>query len=124
MVAKPPEGLETARIFSHPDLKRDTETAIISGFAANPNANVFGYGRNDLQSVAQALCPGVTQALGWLKSLGLEGRMTGSGSAVFAPVAAGHGQDIDLGSAPGGYRVRLCSTLNRHPLAGWATSDG
>ena len=126
VVAKPPDGLETARIFSHPDLKRDTETAIISGFAAHPNTNAFGYGRNDLQSVAQALCPGVTQALDWLKSLGLDGRMTGSGSAVFAPVPAGYGGDQgvspDFKSAPGTFQVRLCSNLDVHPLAGWATS--
>ena len=131
VVAKPPDGLETARIFSHPDLKRDTATAIISGFAANLNTNVFEYGRNDLQSVAQALSPGVTQALDWLKSLGLIGRMTGSGSAVFAHVPAdyclshdhGHGFDPDLKSAPSAFQVRLCRNLDVHPLAGWAPSD-
>lgn len=115
LVVKPQAGLETRAIFSDPDLKRDTETAIISGFAAN----AFGFGRNDLQPVAQKLCPGVTQALEWLQSLGLNGRMTGSGSAVFAPVL----QDFKLGPVPHGFQVRLCNSLAAHPLVGWATDD-
>lgn len=115
LVLKPPQGLETRLIFSDPSLKRDSETAIISGFAAN----TFGFGRNDLQSVAQSLCPGVSQALEWLASHGLSGRMTGSGSAVFAQVL----QDIDLMGAPGEFQARLCSSLDVHPLLGWAVSD-
>ena len=115
LVAKPSEGLATQSIFSDPALKRDTETAIISGFAAN----AFGFGRNDLQPVAQKLCPGVTQALQWLQSMGLSGRMTGSGSAVFAPVL----QDFILGSVPHGFQVRLCNSLEAHPLVGWAPND-
>ncbi|MDP2368636.1 4-(cytidine 5'-diphospho)-2-C-methyl-D-erythritol kinase [Rhodoferax sp.] len=112
LVVKPTAGLDTRSIFSDPSLKRDTETAIISGFAAN----AFGFGRNDLQPVAQELCPDVTQALQWLQSLGLSGRMTGSGSAVFAPVL----QDFSLGSVPHGFQIRLCSSLEAHPLVGWA----
>lgn len=115
LVVKPAEGLETRSIFSDPTLKRDTGTAIISGFAAN----AFGFGRNDLQPVAQKLCPGVTQALQWLQSVGLSGRMTGSGSAVFAPVL----QDVSLDSVPHGFRVRLCSSLEAHPLIGWAPTE-
>ena len=120
VVAKPAAGLETRLIFSDPALKRDSETAIISGFAADAYGNVFEYGRNDLQAVAQKLCPGVTQALVWLESQGLSGRMTGSGSAVFAQLL----HDIDLRSAPDALQVRLCSYLDVHPLVGWATNDG
>ena len=115
LVVKPAQGLETRLIFSDPALKRDSETAIISGFAAN----AFGFGRNDLQPVAQRLCPGVTQALDWLASRGLNGRMTGSGSAVFAQVL----QPADLTNAPSGFQVRLCNSLDVHPLVGWATSN-
>lgn len=115
LVVKPAEGLDTRLIFSDPALKRDSETAIISGFAAH----TFGFGRNDLQSVAQRLCPGVTQALEWLASQGLSGRMTGSGSAVFAQML----QHIDLGNAPSGFQVRLCNSLDVHPLLGWVSSE-
>jgi len=73
-----------------------------------------------LQAVAQRLCPGVTQALEWLTSQGLNGRMTGSGSAVFAQLLHG----IDVSGAPSAWQVRLCGNLDVHPLVGWATSDG
>lgn len=112
-VVKTPEGLETAKIFGAQGLKRDSEPAIISGFAANP----YGFSRNDLQPVAQALCPGVTQALDWLASQGLQGRMTGSGSAVFAKLPQG----ASLLPAPVGWQVRECGNLEVHPLAGWAS---
>ena len=115
LVVKPAQGLPTGTIFSDPALRRNSETAIISGFAAD----AFGFGRNDLQSVAERLCPGVTQALEWLASLGLSGRMTGSGSAVFAQVQ----HDLALKDVPAEFRVRLCSGLAVHPLVGWAASD-
>jgi 4-diphosphocytidyl-2-C-methyl-D-erythritol kinase len=115
LVVKPQAGLETAAIFSAPDLKRDTNPATISGFAADP----YGFGQNDLQTVAQRLCPGVTQAIEWLASLGLQGRMTGSGSAVFAWAP----RDMRVPKAPDTLDARLCSSLDGHPLAGWATSD-
>ena len=120
VVVKPDTGLQTQLIFSDPALKRDSETAIISGFAADAHGSLFSYGRNDLQAVAQRLCPDVTQALEWLKSQGLNGRMTGSGSAVFAQLLHG----IDVSSAPSAWQVRLCSNMDVHPLMGWATSDG
>lgn len=111
LVVKPADGLATQRIFSHPQLKRDTEPAIISGFAAD----AFGFGRNDLQGVAQQICPSIDQALTWLTSLGLSGRMTGSGSAVFARTL----QDVSHQALPG-FQVRQCSNLQVHPLRGWA----
>ena len=115
VVVKPAEGLETGQIFAATGLKRNTETAIISGFAANP----YGFGRNDLQPVAQKLCPGVSQALEWLAAQGLNGRMTGSGSAVFAQAL----HDVQLQDAPVSWQVRVCNNLGVHPLAGWAPSD-
>jgi 4-diphosphocytidyl-2-C-methyl-D-erythritol kinase len=120
-VVKPADGLATARIFGDPELKRDTDPAIISGFAANPSgaADPFGFGRNDLQPVAQRLCRDVTLAIDWLASQGLQGRMTGSGSAVFAPLPARQA----LQAAPKGWTVRECGNLEVHPLAGWAPSD-
>jgi 4-diphosphocytidyl-2-C-methyl-D-erythritol kinase len=116
LVVKPQAGLETRAIFSDPDLIRDSKPAIISGFAADP----FGFGRNDLQPVAQRLCPGVREALEWLDSIGLKGRMTGSGSAVFASVPP----MLSVPKAPDALEARMCCSLDAHPLAGWAASDG
>lgn len=111
LVVKPADGLATQEIFSHPQLQRDTKPAIISGFAADN----FGFGRNDLQGVAEQICPSVTQALAWLHSLGLDGRMTGSGSSVFARTLKNLSNQV----LPG-FQVRQCSNLQVHPLHGWA----
>jgi len=115
LVVKPDAGLETGAIFSDPTLKRDSIAATISGFAADP----YSFGHNDLQPVAQKLCPGVTQAIDWLATLGLQGRMTGSGSAVFAWAPP----SLRVPKAPDTMEARLCSNLDVHPLAGWAPSD-
>lgn len=112
LVLKPGAGLQTQRIFSHPDLKRDTKHATISDFAADP----YGFGHNDLQPVAQALCPAVTQALLWCSDRGLNARMSGSGSSVFARIA----EDFDAGDVTG-LQVRPCRNMAVHPLQGWAT---
>jgi 4-diphosphocytidyl-2-C-methyl-D-erythritol kinase len=121
VVVKPDAGLDTRLIFSDPGLKRDSEPATITGFAADAfgKTNFSGFGRNDLQAVAQKLCPSVNQALHWLGGKGLSGRMTGSGSAVFAHLQ----HDIDVRDAPSAFQVKLCSGLDAHPLLGWANSE-
>lgn len=114
-VVKPAAGLDTKSIFSHSDLKRDSDSATILGFAAAH----FDFGRNDLQPVAEALCPEVSEALRWLGSRGMQGRMTGSGSAVFAQMQ----HATDLSGAPEGWQIRSCENLVIHPLAGWAAEE-
>lgn len=131
VIVKPPTGASTAAIFASPKLQRNTKTATIQGFAANPNAGregsengiecdlqkILTFGHNDLQAVAQELCPDVGRCLDWLSSKGLNGRMTGSGSAVFAQLS----QAVDLGDAPKGWLVRECDNMDAHPLVGWCT---
>ena len=124
LVAKPAQGLETARIFGHPELSRASEPAILSRFAAHP----YGFGHNDLQPVAEKLSPDVRQALQWVADQGgeakehkLQARMTGSGSAVFAQLP-----DNWLNpkaEVPPGWQVEVCSNLAVHPLVEWAASD-
>ncbi|CAN7250117.1 4-(cytidine 5'-diphospho)-2-C-methyl-D-erythritol kinase [Acidovorax sp. LjRoot74] len=114
-IVKPAAGLETKLIFSSPSLKRDSDSATILGFAAAH----FHFGRNDLQPVAQALCPDVTKAIEWLRSRGLQARMTGSGSAVFAQIS----HAVDLSGAPEGWQVKACENLMIHPLAGWVSDE-
>jgi 4-diphosphocytidyl-2-C-methyl-D-erythritol kinase len=133
-VAKPPEGLDTRLIFSATDLERASPVAIITGFAAESELleatnlessvplsdSVFDFGHNDLQPVAQRLCPAVTDAIEWLGAQGLKARMTGSGSSVFAKLPQAP-QEAELLEAPKGWQVRQCSNLEVHPLCGWAT---
>lgn len=117
VVIKPDAGLETGQIFAHPQLRRDTKPATIDGLARTP----YDFGHNDLQAVAEQICPPVRHAIARLAAQGLQGKMTGSGSAVFALLP--HGQawqpDPDLAQC----QVRVCSNLEVHPLSGWATSD-
>ena len=125
IVVKPPTGASTQRIFGSPELKRDTKTATIQGFAANDSREgavidlqkVLAVGHNDLQPVAQALCPDVGHCIRWLDSHGLQGRMTGSGPAVFAQLP----QAVDLADAPGDWMVRECGNMDAHPLLDWCT---
>jgi 4-diphosphocytidyl-2-C-methyl-D-erythritol kinase len=123
-VVKPAESLGTAGIFSHPDLARNTEPATLAGSVAQLNAQressstVF-FGRNDLQPVAQALCPPIAQVASWLEERFGNSRMTGSGSAVFATVGA-DGVSWPEGELPDGWSGRMCHSLAHHPLRAWA----
>ena len=125
LVVKPPTGASTQRIFASPELKRDTKTATIQGFAANDAhegavidlQKTLALGHNDLQPVAQALCPDVGHCIQWLQSHGLQGRMTGSGTAVFAQLP----QAMNPADAPGDWTVRECSNMDAHPLLDWCT---
>lgn len=115
LVVKPPLGLSTSGIFASPGLKRNTETATIKSFAAHDEIEIFEFGGNDLQPVAQELCPQIGQSLDWLSGLQLKGRMTGSGSAVFAQLP----HDVDYSGHLDGWNVRKCRNLQVHPLVDW-----
>jgi len=125
IVVKPPVGASTQRIFSAPELKRDTKTATIQGFAANDSREgpvldlqkILAFAHNDLQPVAQALCPEMGRCIQWLDGQGLQGRMTGSGTAVFAHLP----QTTNLAGAPGDWTVRECSNMDAHPLLDWCS---
>jgi 4-diphosphocytidyl-2-C-methyl-D-erythritol kinase len=116
VVVKPNAGIETARIFGSAALERATKNATISDFAAQP----YDFGRNDLQPVAQALCPEVETALQWLQSLGLKPRMTGSGSAVFAQLP----EHTVVDNPPHNWKVQTCRNMVSHPLREWMDSNG
>ncbi len=115
LVVKPDAGVATQQIFSARGLKRDTEAATMLGFAAHADGQVFGFGHNDLQPVAQELCPQIGQSIDWLESQQLRARMTGSGSAVFAQIS----HQAHVSAAPGNWIIRKCKNLQMHPLAGW-----
>ena len=110
-VMKPQAGLDTQRIFTSPDLQRATKRATIEDFAADH----YGFGHNDLQPVAEALCGDVKLARDWLNAQNLHATMTGSGSAVFAQTD----RAFDLKDAPSNWTIRLCRNLEKHPLYYW-----
>ena len=127
-IVKPAATIETRAIFESPLLARDTEAATLAGFLAS---DLFGFGRNDLQAPAESCCAEVTEALSLLQARFGNSRMTGSGSAVFATVAA---REEDSGverpltatwppALAAGWVGRICRSLEVHPLAGWASDD-
>ncbi|MFN3495838.1 MAG: 4-(cytidine 5'-diphospho)-2-C-methyl-D-erythritol kinase, partial [Hydrogenophaga sp.] len=114
-------GTATAAIYQAADLERATPLAIMQDFVASVTADpVRLWGRNDLQPVAMRLCPDVVTALERLTRLGLQPRMTGSGSAVFA-VLPGQAEVAAVQTAdwPSGWQIRVCCGLPEHPLVGW-----
>ena len=130
-VVTPAEAIETRGIFTSPALVRDTDAVILEGSLAdtaeNPVPRVTpadiaeGYGRNDLQPVAEELSASVTEVARWLERHYGNSRMTGSGSAVFARAGAG---DVPTATIPAvlppGWEGRMCRSLRTHPLREWA----
>ncbi len=129
VVVKPAASAATGDIFSSPQLKRDT-AAILIGSLVNSDLNAeaaaaalcSGFGRNDLQPIAEARCPEIRAVAGWLDDRFGNSRMSGSGSAVFARVgtdapahSAGPADDL-----PAAWLARMCHSLDQHPLRGWA----
>ena len=128
-VVKPAAAIATREIFEDPRLVRDTEAVILAGFLADdPEQGVSaarlaaGFGKNDLQPLAQTRCPEVAQAAGWLEARYGNSRMTGSGSAVFARAGTGDQPmaTFPAGELPPGWVGRMCRGLDRHPLGAWA----
>ena len=131
-VLKPAAALATREIFSHPELKRDTEAVIVMGslddvqgpkdWAPGLEDIGGGFGRNDLQIPAQQVCPEVAQAARWLESRFGNSRMTGSCSAVFARVGTEVPPDqaFPQDGLPPDWVGRMCRSLTEHPLRAWA----
>ncbi len=142
-VVKPAQTIATEAIFGSPLLVRNTQAVIVMSLLADAtlcNKLLTGYGCNDLQPPAEAVCTEVSQVAAWLKARFGNSRMSGSGSAVFARLgsleqsvpsgieqadrirgtgdqllATGSGEEI-----PAGWVGRMCQSLDHHPLVGWA----
>lgn len=124
-VVKPAAALPTAEIFTHPDLTRNTDPVIVEGSlddAQRVSSWAGGWGRNDLQPVAEERCTEVAQAARWLEQVFGNSRMTGSGSAVFARAGTGDSPaaTLPMVQLTSGWEARMCRGLPQHPLVGWA----
>lgn len=123
---KPQASLETRAIFTHPQLARDSQRITLEGFDAQDIARIalpgdgHAWGRNDLQPVAELLCPAVRQAADELKLRFGNSRMSGSGSTVFARLGeADASSSLAAINAQSGWTSRICRSLQRHPLYDW-----
>ena len=127
MLIKPSVSIETRGVFSHPGLARDTPRAILEGFDALAFQDLVaptsgaGWGRNDLQAVAELLHPEVLETVRYLETRFGNSRMSGSGSAVFARSGATTVAAVaPESSLPAGWIGRWCRSLLVHPLREWA----
>ena len=122
---KPHESIETAKIFAHPQLARDSVRITLAGFGADGISRIAspqgdGWGKNDLQPVAELLCPSVREAADELKRRFGNSRMSGSGSTVFARLGEGDATDcLAAINVQSGWTSRICRSLQRHPLYDW-----
>jgi 4-diphosphocytidyl-2-C-methyl-D-erythritol kinase len=134
-VVKPEASLATRDVFASGAVAERVAAARIAGFSeAIPGVDAepgrpretgprlaSGFGANDLQAAAEQLCPEVARAAAALHRTFGNSRMTGSGSAVFARAGSGAAPSAAMPSDwPTGWSGRMCRSLARHPLAGWA----
>jgi len=115
----PQVHVSTREIFSDPGLTRNTKPTKIADFSAAAGLlpqTLFG--ANDLEPVARRRFPEIEQALAHLQRSG-PARMTGSGSAVFAPMASqDEARSAVAGCAPR-WQHWAVRGLSEHPLAAW-----
>ena len=109
VVLTPAVAVSTARIFAHPELKRDSKMVRIQSFsAAGPN-------ENDLEPVVCREHPEVAHHLDWLRQFG-RAMMTGSGASVFAGFESLGAAQAVFARLPRSMTGFVARGLERHPL--------
>jgi 4-diphosphocytidyl-2-C-methyl-D-erythritol kinase len=114
VLAHPRVGVATARVFSHPDLVRNTAPAPIAPLN-------WAYGANILQDITQQIEPSAPRLLGDMQRSCKDVRMSGSGSAYFGLVA--HETDALRVAAElreKRYLAWAVHSIERHPLHDFA----
>lgn len=85
----PTLAISTPSIFKDPDLKRDRDKLSLSELECvlERAEQPWQFGHNDLETVARAHYPGLEEMHRFLHDLGIQARMSGSGSVFFAAYA-------------------------------------
>ena len=124
-VIRPQVSVSTAEIFSAPELTRSTKALTIADFSALRDNAVRDrpaapdlIGTNDLEPVARRRYPAVESAITHLSRFG-PARMTGSGSAVFAPMPSESSAQEAVQELPAGWQGWAVRSLAELPLAAW-----
>jgi 4-diphosphocytidyl-2-C-methyl-D-erythritol kinase len=117
VVVEPGVPVPTVAIFTAPDLTRDTKPITIADFSRRQivSSDLIGFGKNDLQDVAERLFPPVAEAVEWLGSYGAA-RMTGSGACVFSAFASEVDADRVVAAVPSRFKAWKAKSLMRHPM--------
>jgi 4-diphosphocytidyl-2-C-methyl-D-erythritol kinase len=112
LVLTPEVAVSSARIFAHPDLKRDSKPIKIQRFSAGW---LTEHAANDLEPLVCRIYPEVSRHLEWLRQYG-PAFMTGSGASVFATFDTEHEAREIFEKLPAGMRGFVARGLDRHPL--------
>ncbi|KFC73596.1 4-(cytidine 5'-diphospho)-2-C-methyl-D-erythritol kinase [Massilia sp. LC238] len=117
VVLEPGVAVPTPAIFSAHDLTRDTKPVTIADFSSSlaVSGKQIGFGRNDLQDVAERLFPPVAEAVRWLSGYG-DARMTGSGACVFCAFSGEREADQVLAQVPERWKAWKAHSLASHPM--------
>ncbi len=117
VVLEPGVAVPTPAIFSAPDLTRDSKPVTIADFSSSlaVSGKQSGFGKNDLQDVAERLFPPVAEAVEWLSSYG-DARMTGSGACVFCAFSGERDADQVLAHVPAKWKAWKAHSLASHPM--------
>lgn len=108
LVLVPPVAVPTARIFAHPELKRDSKPIKITAFSV-------ALAGNDLEPVVCREYPEVARCLAWLRQAA-PAWVTGAGACVFAAFENEGAARRVLERVPGDMRGFVARGLARHPL--------
>ncbi|MGS2724788.1 4-(cytidine 5'-diphospho)-2-C-methyl-D-erythritol kinase [Porticoccus sp. GXU_MW_L64] len=109
LVIHPNCHVETAKIFSHQALTRDTPILKI-------RASFEQGWRNDCQNVVETLHPEVRKAREWLRKYDENARMTGTGACVFARFSSQPAAMAALDKRPENTQGFVARGVNRSPL--------
>ena len=117
VVLEPGVAVPTPAIFSAHDLTRDTKPVTIADFSSSlaVSGKQIGFGKNDLQDVAERLFPPVAEAVRWLSGYG-DARMTGSGACVFCAFSREREADQVLAQVPERWKAWKAHSLASHPM--------
>lgn len=111
LVIEPGVSVATQKIFSSPQLTRNTKPVRITDFSRDQK----NFGKNDLQIVAEKLFPPIAEAIKWLQQFGIA-RMTGSGACVFCPFEEEQQVDAVLATVPPQWKAWKARAITQHPL--------
>ncbi len=112
VVLTPQVEVPTARVFTHPDLKRDSKAIKMQRFSAGGSLTCAA---NDLEPLVCRLYPEVARHLEWLRRHG-PALMTGTGASVFGTFETEPAARAVFAQRPAGMQGFVARGLDRHPL--------
>lgn len=122
LILTPPVNAETAKIFSHKELTRNTIPTTIAAFSRCVDSGELFSGNefhNDLAPIATQLYPEIKDALLWLGQFAAA-KMSGSGASVFAEFNSKELANHVLSQKPKEYFGIVTSGITQHPLYNYA----